>query len=118
MLKIVAVAVFCVASQAAVALEVQDTPAAAGGARERVVPAKTEGVPAEREGKEAQEAQELARTEQAEAAKRRRCHKLRLEAKSANEHVARAAARGNRSPEETRLWARRQAETLAAECPA
>ena len=147
MLKTIPVALFFVASQAAagtiykcteggkvsyheqpcgksaVALTVAEAPATAApeaaerAARERALLQKLEDERAELARKEAQEARESARAEQVADAQRRRCHKARLDAKRADELVARAAARGNRSPEETRIWARRQAEAIAAECP-
>lgn len=146
MLKIIPAAILFLASQAAastiykctedgkpsyhdrpcgktsIALAVQDTPAAAPEAleklaRERALLHKLED---ERAKAEEKEARELARAEQATAAQRRRCHKLRLQSKWAEEDVAKAAARGRRGgdPDAARLKARRQAEALAVECPA
>ncbi|UVW27000.1 DUF4124 domain-containing protein [Massilia sp. H6] len=62
-----------------------------------------------------QAAREAARTERAAAAERRRCDKLRLQRKWADEDSARA---GRDEAGQARLKAKRQGEVLAVECPA
>jgi len=80
-------------------------------ARQSALVQDIEGARALREQKEARDA---ARIERAAAVQRRRCDKLRLEAKWAGEDAARAAKDDAGA---ARIKAKRQAEALAAECP-
>jgi len=80
--------------------------------RERALVRQIEG---ERAVRDEQEAREATRAQRAAVAQKRRCDKLRLQRKWAEEDSARAA------PDEAgnaRIKARRQAEALAVECPA
>lgn len=101
----------------AVALKVQTTPAPAPEAlarlaRERALLQEIEDARMQREE---QAAREAVRTQRAAAAAKRRCDKLRLQHKWADEDVRRA---GRDEAERARIKARRQAEALAVECPA
>jgi hypothetical protein len=104
------------ASGATVELAVPAAPAAAPAAaqlaRARVASLELEKV---RLTRELRDEREQARLSRAAAARRQKCDRLRLRLKWANEDLARAAG-----PERdaARLKARRQAETLAVECPA
>lgn len=102
---------------AAVALKVQAAPAPAPEAlqrlaRERAMLQEIEDARAERER---QAAREGARAQREAAAVKRRCDKLRLQRKWADEDARRA---GRDEAERARTKATRQAEALAVECPA
>ena len=80
-------------------------------ARERAMLQKIED---ERAVREEKEARENARAGRAALVERRRCDKLRLQRKWADEDAARA---GRDEVARARTKARRQAEALAVECP-
>ncbi|MFC0251794.1 DUF4124 domain-containing protein [Massilia consociata] len=86
--------------------------AAARLAREQALLKQIEG---ERAAREEQEARAAARAHKAALLERRRCDKLRLQRRWADEDIARA---GRDEAERARIKARRQAEVLAMECPA
>jgi hypothetical protein len=67
------------------------------------------------EAREERERQRAARVDRAAATQRRKCERLRLQVKWAEEDAARA---GKASSAAARLKARRQAEALAVQCPA
>jgi hypothetical protein len=67
----------------------------------------------ERKAREAQQDREDARQDKAAANKRRRCDKLRLDQKWANDDVRRASPQGM---DAARLKARRTSERMALEC--
>ena len=95
-------------------------PAAPGEAAERLARSKAylAGVEAERaeEDERAARAARAAQRAQRDAqAERKRCDKLRLQSKWADEDSRRA---GRAESERERIKARRQAEALAVECPA
>jgi hypothetical protein len=142
MLKQVSVAIVCLASQAAaagtiykcseggrvsyhdrpcgqsaVAMKVQAAPAPAPEALERLARerAMLQEIEEARLAREEQEARDNIRAQRAAATQRRRCDKLRLQRKWADEDSARA---GRDEGERARIKARRQAEVLAVECPA
>jgi hypothetical protein len=73
-----------------------------------------------REKDAVREDRELARQMRAAQAKRQKCDKLRLRRKWAEEDLARASHGAAHGPahEAARIKVRRQAETLAVECPA
>jgi hypothetical protein len=81
-------------------------------ARQRALLQEIEDERAKREELAAREAD---RAQRAASILRRRCDKLRLQRKWADEDIARA---GKDEAERARLKARRQAEVLAMECPA
>lgn len=104
-------------SQGAVALQVQAAQAPAPEvlqrlARERAMLKQIEDA---RAAREEQSMRDEARAQKAAAALQRRCDKLRLQRKWADEDIARA---GRDESERARTKARRQAEALAVECPA
>jgi hypothetical protein len=68
-----------------------------------------------REKEAVREDRQLAREKRAAQAKRQKCDKLRLRRKWAEEDLARTAH--GRAHEAARIKVRRQAETLAVECP-
>jgi hypothetical protein len=80
--------------------------------RERALIEQIEG---ERAVRDEQEAREATRAQRAALAQKRRCDKLRLQRKWAEEDSARAA---RDEADNARIKARRQAEALAVECPA
>ena len=80
-------------------------------ARERAL---LQGIEKERALRAGHEAREAARTARDAAAERRRCDKLRLQSKWADEDIARA---GREETQRARLKAKRQGEVLAVECP-
>jgi len=103
-----------------VALELKVAPAAPGEAAERLARSKAylAGVEAERAAQEEQavRAARAAQRAQREAlAERKRCDKLRLQSRWAEEDSRRAS---RSEAERERIKARRQAEALAVECPA
>lgn len=81
-------------------------------ARERAL---LQGIEKERALRAEHEAREAARTQRAAAAERRRCDKLRLQRKWADED---SALVGRDEAQRARLKAKRQGEVLAVECPA
>ncbi len=81
-------------------------------ARERAL---LQGIEKERALRAEHAAREAARIERAAAAERRRCDKLRLQRKWADEDSALA---GRDEAQRARLKAKRQGEVLAVECPA
>ena len=101
----------------AVALRVQAAPAPAPEALQRLARerAMLQEIEDARTAREQQGMREDARAQKAAAALKRRCDKLRLQRKWAEEDVARA---GRDEAERARTKARRQAESLAVECPA
>ena len=64
------------------------------------------------------EQREAERARRAAAGQRRRCDKLRLQGKWAEEDLRRNSVAGGAALEAARIKARRQAEVLAVECPA
>jgi len=110
-----------------------DRPCASGETIELKVPAAPSNAPAEardagrrsrvalqenenrRRASEERAERELARERRAAAAQRRKCDRLRLQRKWADEDLARATGA---AAEAARIKARRQAEALAVECPA
>lgn len=102
---------------AAVALHVQAAPAPAPESLQRIARerAMLQEIEAARAMREQGAAREGARAQRAAAALKRRCDKLRLQRKWAEEDMARAS---REEAERARLKARRQAEALAVECPA
>ena len=105
--------------QTAVALEVQaGAPAPETRqrlARERALLREIEDARAAEHKRDAAQARDHARVQRAAGAQQRRCDKLRLQRKWADEDIARA---GRDEAERARTKARRQAEALAVECPA
>lgn len=81
-------------------------------ARERAL---LQGIEKERALRAEHAAREATRIERAAAAERRRCDKLRLQRKWADEDSALA---GRDEAQRARLKAKRQGEVLAVECPA
>mgnify|MGYP003576619719 FL=1 len=103
-----------------VALELRVAPAAPGEAAARLARSKAwlAGVEAERaeEDQRAARAARAAQRAQRDAlVERKRCDKLRLQTKWAEEDSRRA---GRSEADRERIKARRQAEALAVECPA
>ncbi|NNG25431.1 DUF4124 domain-containing protein [Telluria aromaticivorans] len=92
-------------------------PAATAEAVERIARERAllQGIEKERAARAEQQAGEAERSQRAAALERRRCDKLRLQRKWADEDIARA---GRDEAERARLKARRQGEALAVECPA
>ncbi len=92
-------------------------PAATAEAIERIARERSllQGIEKERAVRAEQEARQAAQAQRAAALERRRCDKLRLQRKWADEDIARA---GRDDAERARLKARRQGEALAVECPA
>jgi len=103
--------------QGAVALPVQPASGPAPEALQRHARerAMLQEIEAARAAREEQSMREEARAQKAAAALKRRCDKLRLQRKWADEDLARA---GRDEAERARTKARRQAESLAVECPA
>jgi hypothetical protein len=103
--------------QSAVAMQVQAATAPAPEALERLARerAMLQEIEEARLAREQQEARESVRAQRAATTQRRRCDKLRLQRKWADEDTARA---GRDEGERARIKARRQAEVLAMECPA
>ena len=101
----------------AVVLAAPGAPADAAEATERLARERAllQGIEKERAVRDEQEAREAARVQRAAAVERRRCDKLRLQRKWADEDIARA---GRDEAERARLKAKRQGEALAVECPA
>lgn len=101
----------------AVAMNVQAAPAPAPEALQRLARERAllQEIEDARSAREEQAAREGAQAKRAAAAARRRCDKLRLQHKWADEDARRA---GRDESERARIKARRQAETLAVECPA
>jgi hypothetical protein len=108
-----------------------ETPCAAGTGAELAVPAAPPADPQaqqellrqkallarlqkERRTTEARDERAQAHADQAAAVRKKRCDKLRLQKRWADEDLARSAA----GADALRLKARRQAEALAVECPA
>ncbi|RZA33706.1 MAG: DUF4124 domain-containing protein [Lysobacteraceae bacterium] len=103
----------------AVALRVQGAPAPAPEAlerlaRERAALRQIEDARASQEKHAQQQAREGARVQRAALAQQRRCDKLRLQRKWADEDMRRA---GRDEAQQASIKARRQAEALAVECP-
>ena len=103
-----------------VALDLRVAPAAPGEAAERLARSKAylAGVEAERaqeDERAARAARSAQRAQRASEAERKRCEKLRLQGKWAEEDSRRAS---RAESERERIKARRQAEALAVECPA
>jgi hypothetical protein len=104
----------------AVALKVQAAPAPSPDAlerlaRERALLQEIEDARADQDKREAQERRAHDRARRSAEAQRRRCDRLRLQRKWADEDSARA---DRDESERARTKARRQAEALAVECPA
>ncbi|MEH6437435.1 DUF4124 domain-containing protein [Massilia sp. DD77] len=72
----------------------------------------------ERSARERIEEREAARARREALSARRRCDKLRLQGKWAEEDLRRSGGNGGAALEAARIKARRQAEALAVECPA
>lgn len=102
---------------AAVALKVQAAPAPAPEALQRLARERAllQEIEDARAARDRQAARERARTQRQAAAMKRRCDKLRLQRKWAEEDARRA---GRDESERARTRATRQAEALAVECPA
>ncbi len=103
-----------------VALDLRVAPAAPGEAAERLARSKAylAGVEAERaeeEQRAARAARAAQRAQRDALVERKRCDKLRLQTRWAEEDSRRAS---RSEAERERIKARRQAEALAVECPA
>lgn len=77
--------------------------------------ARLDALRKERAARETREEKERERAERAAASVRQRCERLRLQSKWAEEDAARA---GKATATAARLKAKRQAESLAVQCPA
>ena len=101
----------------AVVLAAPGAPADAAEAVERLARERAllQGIEQERAAQAQAQAREAARAQRAALLERRRCDKLRLQRKWADEDIARA---GREEAERARIKARRQGEALAVECPA
>lgn len=106
--------------QGALVLHVQAAPAPAPEALERLARerARLQEIEHARAARAERAARDRARAQRAAAAQRRRCDRLRLRHKWAEEDAARAGREGGAAAERARTRARRQAEALAVECPA
>lgn len=104
----------------AVALRVQAAAAPAPDALERLARerAMLQQIEDARAARAQQQARERARVQRAALAERRRCDKLRLQHRWADEDLRRAGRAGLETAQQARIKARRQAEALAVECPA
>jgi hypothetical protein len=100
-----------------VALPVPAAPAPSPEAAQQLARARAAvaALEQERAAREAREEREAARQRRAAAAQGRKCARLRLQRKWADEDLARATGA---AAEAARIKARRQAEALAVECPA
>ena len=103
--------------KSAVALHLRVAPAAPAEAAERLAREKAflKEVEGERAAEEERAARAAARAQRELAVQRKRCDKLRLQTKWADEDIRRAS---RDEAEKARTKARRQAEALAVECPA
>jgi hypothetical protein len=103
--------------RAAVALAVPDAPIPDPEAAARLESARAtlQQIDKERAARELAEERDAARARREAAGQRRRCDKLRLNSKWAEEDLRRS---GGDALERARIKARRQAEAVAVECPA